>query len=65
MTINEKIKQVVVWFSWSISNRADKIFYSTDCDRPKDYIITNPGPIDTFRSNHIAWNFKYFSTKDI
>ena len=31
----------------------------------KDYIITNPGLIDTFRSNHIAWNFQYLSTKEI
>jgi hypothetical protein len=47
------------------ANSSDKEFYSTNCDRAKDYIITNGGPIVTFRSDNIIWNFKNLSVREI
>lgn len=47
------------------SNRPDNVFYSVDCKRPKDYVITNDGPIATFRSDNLEWNFKYLSIREI
>jgi hypothetical protein len=45
------------------SNSSDKDFYSADCGRPKDYIITNGGPIVTFRSDYIVWDFRDLSVR--
>lgn len=47
------------------ANSSDKEFYSVDCGRPKDYIITNGGPIVTFRSDNTIWNFKNLSVREI
>ena len=30
---------------------SDEDFYNAGCGKPKDYIITNSGPVATFRSN--------------
>jgi hypothetical protein len=42
-----------------------KSFYSANCDRPKDYIITNGGPLITFRSDNIVWDFRDLSVREI
>jgi len=47
------------------ANSSDKEFYSADCSRPKDYIITNGGPIVTFRSDNTIWDFKNLSIREI
>jgi hypothetical protein len=47
------------------ANSSDKEFYSADCGRPKDYIITNGGPIVTFRSDNTIWDFKNLSIREI
>jgi hypothetical protein len=47
------------------ANSSDEEFYSADCNRPKDYIITNGGPIVTFRSDNIVWDFKNLSIREI
>jgi hypothetical protein len=49
------------WYAKS----SDKEFYSANCDRPKDYIITNGGPIVTFRSDGLIWDFKNLSVREI
>ncbi len=49
------------WFA----NTPDDIFYGAGCDRPKDHIITDPGPIATFRSDNVALNFKNLSIREI
>lgn len=49
------------WYAKS----TDKEFYSADCGRPKNYIITNAGPIVTFRSDNIVWDFKNLSVREI
>ena len=47
------------------ANSSDKEFYSVDCGRPKDYIITNGGQIVTFRSDNTIWDFKNLSVREI
>jgi hypothetical protein len=49
---------------WS-AKTSDEKFYSADCNRPKDYIITNGGPIVTFRSDNIVWEFTDLSIREI
>jgi hypothetical protein len=49
------------WYAKSL----DKEFYSANCGRPKDYIITNGGPIVTFRSDNTIWDFKNLSVREI
>src|SRR5215208_4865374 len=43
----------------------DNIFYSTNCGKAKDYIITNGGSIVTFRSDNLVWDFKNLSVREI
>ncbi|MFZ0265855.1 MAG: hypothetical protein WAL42_12295, partial [Nitrososphaeraceae archaeon] len=45
---------------WSAKS-SDEKFYSTNCNKPKDYILTNGGPIVTFRSDNLVWEFKDLS----
>ena len=40
-------------------------FYSANCGRSKDYVILNVGPIATFRSDNIIWDFKDLSIREI
>jgi hypothetical protein len=47
------------------ANSSDKEFYSANCSRPKDYIITNGGPRVTFRSDNTIWDFKNLSVREI
>ena len=49
------------WFSSS----PDNIFYSAHCGHPKDYVITNSGPVASFRSDGIVWQFKNLSVREI
>lgn len=49
------------WFAKS----SDKDFYAAGCGRPKDYVITNGGPVATFRSDNIAWELKNLSIREI
>ena len=41
------------------------LFYSANCGRSKDYIILNAGPIATFRSDNMIWDFKDLSIREI
>ncbi len=43
----------------------DDYFYSANCGRSKDYIILNGGPIATFRSDNMIWDFKDLSIREI
>lgn len=49
------------WFA----NSPDSIFYSANCGREKDYIITKPGPDVAFRSDNLVWDFKNLSVREI
>jgi hypothetical protein len=47
------------------SRVSDGEFYSAGCDKAKDYIITNAGPIATFRSDNMVWDFADLSVREI
>jgi hypothetical protein len=49
------------WFA----NSPDSIFYSANCGRVKDHIITEPGPDVAFRSDNLVWDFKNLSVREI
>ncbi|HET7285734.1 MAG TPA: hypothetical protein VFI70_13710 [Nitrososphaeraceae archaeon] len=59
-----KVNDVVDNGGW-YAKSSDKVFYSADCGRPKDYIITNGGPIATFRADNVAMYFKDLSIREI
>lgn len=60
----KKVSDVVDNGGW-YAKSSDKVFYSADCGRPKDYIITNAGPIATFRADDVAMNFRDLSIREI
>jgi hypothetical protein len=47
------------------ADTSDDEFYSVDCGKEKDYIITNPGPIATFRADNLIFDFKNLSIREI
>jgi hypothetical protein len=47
------------------ANSPDDIFYSANCGKVKNYIITNGGPLAVFRSDNMTWNFKDLSVREI
>jgi hypothetical protein len=59
-----KVNELVDNGGW-YADYPDSVFYSVDCDRPKDYVVTNSGPIVTFRSDNIIWQFKELSVREI
>ena len=59
-----KITDLVDEGGW-FANSSDKVFNSAHCNKPKDYIITNSGPIAAFRSDNIIWQFKDLSVREI
>ena len=40
-------------------------FYSAQCEKPKDYIVINSGPIATFRADNMELDFKDLSIREI
>ena len=60
----KKVSEIVDSGGW-YAKSPDNIFYSANCGRHKDYIITNAGPIATFRADNIAMNFKDLSIREI
>jgi hypothetical protein len=47
------------------ANAPNDLFYSANCGRSKDYVILNAGPIATFRSDNVIWDFKNLSIREI
>lgn len=47
------------------ADTSDDEFYSADCSKEKDYIITNSGPIATFRADNLIFDFKNLSIREI
>jgi hypothetical protein len=60
----KKVSDIVDNGGW-YAKSSDKVFYSADCGRPKDYIITNAGPIATFRADNVVMNFRDLSIREI
>ncbi|MGA9936014.1 MAG: hypothetical protein WBP83_12935 [Nitrososphaeraceae archaeon] len=44
---------------------SDTEFYGAGCNKPKDYIVTNSGPIATFRADNMVLDFKDLSIREI
>ena len=40
-------------------------FEEVECKKPRNYIVTNSGPIAAFRSDGVQWDFKYLSVREI
>ena len=59
-----KITSLVDSDGW-YARGSDQEFYSAGCGKPKDYIITNSGPITTFRSDNMSWDFADLSVREI
>jgi hypothetical protein len=60
----KKVVDVVDNGGWYTDTPND-LFYSANCGRSKDYIILNAGPIATFRSDNMIWDFKDLSIREI
>jgi len=60
----KKVADVVDNGGW-FAEAPNDLFYSANCGRSKDYIIMNAGPIATFRSDNMIWDFKDLSIREI
>lgn len=43
----------------------DSHFFNGECSKDKDFVVTTPGPIATFRSDNLIWDFKNLSIREI
>jgi hypothetical protein len=59
-----KVADIIDNGGW-YANSPNDLFYSANCGRSKDYIILNAGPIATFRSDNMIWDFKDLSIREI
>jgi hypothetical protein len=60
----KKVNEITDEGGW-FANSSDKEFDSANCNKPKDYVITNSGPIASFRADNIAFDFKSLSIREI
>jgi hypothetical protein len=60
----KKVTDLIDSGGW-YARASDKEFYSAACGKPKDYIITNSGPVATFRSDSMIWDFADLSVREI
>lgn len=60
----KKVSEIVDNGGWYAKSTDDE-FYSADCGRPKDYVITNAGSLVTFRSDNMVWDFADLSVREI
>jgi hypothetical protein len=60
----KKVSDIVDNGGW-YARSSNEEFYSAGCDRPKDYIITNSGPLVTYRSDNMEWDFADLSVREI
>lgn len=59
-----KVAEEVDSGGWEASS-SDSVFYSANCGRPKDFVITNPDKVAAFRSDNMIWNFQNLSVREI
>lgn len=59
-----KVAEEVDRGGWEASS-SDSVFYSANCGRPKDFVITNPDKVAAFRSDNMIWNFQNLSVREI
>jgi hypothetical protein len=59
-----KVTDIIDDGGW-YADASDNEFYSADCGKPKDHIITDSGPVVMFRADNIIWDLKNFSVREI
>ena len=59
-----KVTELIDKGGW-YANEPDPIFYSANCGKTKDHIITKGGPLAIFRSDNMTWNFRNLSVREI
>lgn len=59
-----KVAEEVDRGGWEASS-SDSVFYSANCGRPRDFIITNSDRVAGFRSDNMIWNFQNLSVREI
>ena len=59
-----KVTELIDNGGW-YANEPDPIFYSANCGKTKDQIITKGGPLAIFRSDNMTWNFMNLSVREI
>jgi hypothetical protein len=60
----KKVSDFVDNGGWYAS-ATDEEFHHIECGKAKDYVITNSGPIVSFRSDGMVWDFKNLSVREI
>jgi hypothetical protein len=59
-----KVTDIIDDGGW-YADASDNEFYSADCGKPKDYIITDSGPVVMFRADNVILDFKNLSVREI
>ena len=59
-----RVSEIVDNGGW-YARSSDREFYSADCGRPKNYIMTSSGLLATFRSDNMVWDFADLSVREI
>ncbi len=60
----KKVSEIVDDGGW-FARSSDNEFNSAGCGRPQDYVISNSGPLVTFRSDNMDWDFADLSVREI
>jgi hypothetical protein len=59
-----KVTDIIDDGGW-YADASDNEFYSADCGKPKDHIITESGPVAMFRADNMLLDFKNLSVREI
>ena len=59
-----KVTDLIDNGGWN-ANEPDPLFFSANCGRAKDHILTSGGPLAIFRSDNMTWNFRDLSVREI
>lgn len=59
-----KVSEIIDNGNW-YADTSNTEFFSANCGKPKNYIITNSGPIASFRVDNLVWDFKDLSVREI
>jgi hypothetical protein len=59
-----KVTDIIDSGGW-YARTPDSEFFSAGCGKPKDYVVTNSGPIATFRADYMILDFRDLSIREI
>lgn len=57
-----KVNSILDSGQWYSDSRT---FHDVDCGRPRNYVVTNSGPLVGFRTDYLIWEFKNLSVREI